>query len=149
MAEQLFYAVLTGGVLAVVYDVFRFFRMILNDKFVLDFIFWIIAAVSVYSFLLIFCEGKIRVIVFLFIFAGFILYMLTLGYVTKNIENKIGKRIKIRLKKLKYKLKSFKKVLHYPRNIYYNITKHRKGVLKKKSKGEDDEKGNEQKENII
>lgn len=146
MAEQLFYAVLTGGVLAVLYDFFRFFRIVFNDKFILDFLFWIIAAFSVYSYMLIFCEGKIRSIVFIFIFIGFALYIMTLGYVTKNMEMKIGKKMKNRLKKLKYKLKSFKKVLHYPRNIYYNITKHRNSASKRNSEGEDDEKGNGQKE---
>lgn len=146
VAEQLFYAVLTGGVLAVLYDFFRLFRIIFNDKFILDFLFWIISAFSVYSYMLIFCEGKIRSIVFIFIFIGFVLYIMTLGYVTKNIEKRIGKKIKNRLKKLKYKLKSFKKVLHYPRNIYYNITKRKKSILKRNSEGEDDEKGNEQEE---
>lgn len=117
MAEGLFYALLTGVLLGAVYDVFRFFRLIFNSNFILDFLFWILTAFAVFSFLLIFNNGEIRGIYLLLFFAGFVFYILTLGYVTKSIEVKFAKMVKIRLKKVKNKLKSFKKVLHFVNDV--------------------------------
>lgn len=147
MAEQLFYAVLTGLVLGAVYDFLRFFRIVLCDKFFFDFLFWILSALSVFCYLLIFCQGNIRTIVILFVFIGFLLYIFTLGYATLRFEKAVGKKIKIWLKKLKNKLKIFKKVLQYPYNIYYNI-KVKKGVSDNKAEGEFDEEEYDKKEDF-
>lgn len=141
MAEGLFYALLTGVLLGAVYDVFRFFRLIFNSNFILDFLFWILTAFAVFSFLLIFNNGEIRGIYLLLFFAGFVFYILTLGYVTKSIEVKFAKMVKIRLKKVKNKLKSFKKVLHFVNDVYYNIkVKVLKPFIKKTVGDKDEEK---------
>ena len=84
---------------------------------------------------------------FLLIFIGFLLYTFTLGYVTKNIEVRLAKKIKFWLKRVKNRIKSFKKVLQSFYNIYYNITARMKKVFHKKGKGDgydDYYKGNEE-----
>lgn len=139
MAEGLYFALLTGILLGVLYDVFRFFRLTFNSNFLLDFLFWIVTAFAVFSFLLIFNNGEIRGIYFVLIFAGFVFYILTLGYVTKNIEMKFAKKVKIQLKKMKNKLKSFKKVLHFVNDIYYNIKDVVRKPFRKKTAGDNDD----------
>lgn len=114
MAEQLFYAVLLGLMLGVLFDFFRFFRLLFNDKFFFDFLFWMISAIAAFCYLLIFNSGDVRSIYFLFMLIGFLLVTFTLGYVTKPIQTRLAKKIKNRLK-------SFKKVLQKIYNIYYNI----------------------------
>ncbi|MGN1202975.1 MAG: spore cortex biosynthesis protein YabQ, partial [Eubacterium sp.] len=83
MGEALFYAVLVGASLGLLLDFFRLPRLVFNDRFFFDFLFWIISAVVVFCYYLIFNNGAIRMIHFLFIFIGFLLYFFTLGYVTK------------------------------------------------------------------
>ncbi len=139
MAEGLYFALLTGILLGVLYDVFRFFRLTFNSNFLLDFLFWIVTAFAVFSFLLIFNNGEIRGIYFVLIFAGFVFYILTIGYVTKNIEVKFAKKVKIWLKKMKNKLKSFKKVLHFVNDIYYNIKDVVRKPFRKKTAGDNDD----------
>lgn len=79
------------------------------------------SAFAVYSYLLIFNNGSVRAIYLLFISAGYLLYIFTLGYADREIEKKTARLIKIRLKKVKNKLKSFKKVLQSVSNLYYNV----------------------------
>lgn len=138
MAESLFYAVIVGMALALLYDFFRFFRLVFNDRFFLDFIFWIISAMVTFCYLLIFNNGEIRAIYFVLIFVGFASITLCLGYVSKPIQQKLAKKIKIRLK-------SFKKVLQNRCIIYYNKIKCAKG-LKAKPEGDKNGKGNRKKE---
>ncbi len=134
MAENIFYAVLVGGVLGLLFDFFRLPRLIFNDKFFFDFLFWIVSAFTVFCYLLIFNSGSIRMIYLLFIFLGFLLVIFTLGYVTKPIQEAIAKKIK------KW-LKSFKKVLQKLYNILYNIKANVKAFVKKKFKGGKNGKG--------
>lgn len=82
---------------------------------------------------------------FIFIFIGFIFYTFTLGYLTKNIEIRVAKKIKIWLKKVKNVLKTFKKVLQSLYNLYYNITTQVKSLFRKKSKGDGYDKENKEK----
>ncbi|MGN1329258.1 MAG: spore cortex biosynthesis protein YabQ [Eubacterium sp.] len=140
MAEGLFYALLTGIVLGVVYDIFRFFRLTFNSNFFLDFLFWILTAFATFSFLLVFNNGEIRAIYFLLFFVGFVFYIFTLGYVTKGVEEKFAKLVKIWLKKVKNKLKSFKKVLHFVNDVYYNIKVKVLKLFGKKTVGDKDGK---------
>lgn len=140
MAESLFYALIVGMGLAVLYDFFRFFRFLYNDKFFFDFIFWIISAIVTFCYLLIFNNGEVRMIYFVLFFIGFVLVTFTLGYATKQLQKKIAKKVKIQLK-------SFKKVLQNMHTVYYNkLKKIRCAVTKKK----DDENGkeNEQKDKL-
>lgn len=143
MGEALFYAVLLGAVLGFVFDFFRLPRLILNDKFFFDFLFWIIGAIAVYCYYLIFNSGAIRMLNLLFIFIGFLLYTFTLGYVTKSIEIKLSKKIKFQLKNV---TKKFKKVLHSIYNIYYNIAVHMKKSFGRKNKGDGYEKASSEEE---
>lgn len=137
MGESLFYAVLLGAVLGLVYDLFRLPRLVFNDRFFFDFLFWIISAVAVFCYYLIFNSGAIRMLNLLFIAAGFLLYIFTLGYVTEPVEVKLSQSVKIQLKKVKNAVKSFKKVLQSLYNIYYNIISRVKKFFRKKNKGDD------------
>lgn len=140
MGEAFFYAVLLGAALGLLFDFFRLPRLVLNDKFFFDFLFWIISAVAVFCYYLIFSSGAIRMLNFILILVGFLLYTFTLGYVTKPIEIKLSKKIKIQLKNV---AKSFKKVLQSIYNIYYNIYVRIKGAFAKKNKGDGYDKEND------
>lgn len=122
VAESLFYAVLLGGALGVLYDVFRFPRLIFRDRFFLDFLFWVISAICVFCYYLIFTGGSIRILNLVFVLVGFLLYIYTLGYVTKMIEVKLSSLIRKQFKKIKNALKSFKKVLQSRLKVYYNMS---------------------------
>ncbi len=145
MGEDLFYAVLVGVSLGFIFDFLRLPRIIFNDRFFLDFFFWIISSIFVFCYFLIFNDGTIRMINFIFIFIGFIFYTFTLGYLTKNVEIRVAKKIKIWLKKVKNVLKTFKKVLQSLYNLYYNITTQVKSLFRKKSKGDGYDKENKEK----
>lgn len=121
MADDLFYALLAGIILGAFYDWLRLFRLVFNRHLFLDLFFWCTSAFAVFSYLLIFNNGSIRVIYLLFIFAGFSVYIFTLGYVTEKIELKLSQKIKFWFKKIKNRLKSFKKVLQSVNSLYYNI----------------------------
>lgn len=57
-----------------------------------------------------------------FVLVGFLLYIYTLGYVTKMIEVKLSSLIRKQFKKIKNALKSFKKVLQSRLKVYYNMS---------------------------
>lgn len=120
VAESLFYAVVVGCALGLLYDISRLLRLTFNDKFVFDFLFWIICAFTVFSYFLIFQNGSLRTINFIFILIGFLLYIFTLGYVTKSLEIKFSASIKRQMNKIKNLLKSLKKQLQSKWHIYYN-----------------------------
>lgn len=135
----MFYAVLTGGALGLLFDALRFFRLLFNDKFFFDFFFWIISSVVVFCYLLVFNNGSIRAVYLGFILIGFLAIIFTLGYATKPLQQHLAKKIKIRLKKLK-------KVLQKISNILYNIKVSLVDLSKRKFKGGKDGKGKKQKE---
>lgn len=139
MAEPLFYAVLLGIILGILFDVFRFPRLVLRDKFFFDFLFWIISGIVVFCYLLIFNNGDVRAIYLLFILLGFLLVTFTLGYVTKPIQQKLANKIRKRIK-------SFKKVLQKLHSIYYNIKAKSGALTKRKFKGGKNGKGSRKKE---
>lgn len=146
MGESLFYAVLLGGILGVFYDFLRLFRLALNDKFFLDFIFWLVSSIVVFCYFLIFNSGALRMINFIAVFIGFLLYIFTLGYATKQLETKLAKKLRLSLKKVKNRLKSFKKVLQSKSNIYYNIIANTKVHFNRKNKGDSHDRENEKTE---
>lgn len=121
MAEAIFYAVFTGIALGVLYDFFRLMRFVFNSALFFDLLFWFISAFVCFSFLLVFNNGSVRGIYFVSMFAGYMIYILSAGKITLNIEKAIAKKVKIWLKKVKKSLKSFKKVLQLPYSLYYNI----------------------------
>lgn len=138
MAEALFYAVLLGMAAGLFYDITRLFRYIFNDKFFFDFIFWVISSIAFFCYYLIFNSGEIRVVLLAAAAAGFLLYIFTLGYVTRPLEKKISRYFHLKANKLKARLKSLKKALQSRCHVYYNITEHIKRVFVKKSKGDGD-----------
>ena len=146
MGESLFYAVLVGAALGLFYDFLRLFRLVLNDKFVLDFFFWLVSSIVVFCYFLIFNSGALRMINFIAVFIGFLLYIFTLGYATKQLETKLAKKLRLGLKKMKKRLKSFKKVLQSKRIIYYNIIANMKKHFSRKSKDDSHERENEKNE---
>lgn len=139
MAENYFYAVVLGLALGVLLDIFRLFRLMINDKFFFDFVYWIISALCVFCYLLIFNNGEVRVIYILLIFFATVFYILTIGSVTKNAEIFISKNIRSFVKKVKKQLKSIY-------NLYYNKWVKRKNVKTTDDKGEVYDREDEKKE---
>ncbi len=135
---------LFGVFLGALYDFSRFLRIDFRIRFFADFFFWIISAFCTYSFFLVFTNGNIRMLYFVIFFTGSMLYLYTLGYVTKRIETGIYRMIiKMRSKVKKYLkniTKKLKKLLHLPYNIYYNKKRTNKAFTLKRNKGECDER---------
>lgn len=143
--DKVFYAVLTGMLLGFLYDIMRFVRIVFKRRFFPDFLFWIISAFCVYTYILIFNNGNIRIAFFVIILVGFLLYIYTLGYITKRFEKYIFKllqRLKIWTKN---KTKKLKKLLHSLYNIYYNKKSKKKQFYKNKNKGDRNEENEEEK----
>lgn len=136
MGEALFYAAVLGIALSILYDFFRLLRLVLSSDFILDFLFWIVTSFAVFCYLLVFNNGAVRGIYLLFIIFGFLLYSFTVGYLTQKAEKKLAKKVKIQLKKVKKLIKSFKKVLQFPNNLYYNIKVKAKTLLTHNNEGE-------------
>lgn len=139
MAEPLFYAVLLGVLIGVLFDILRLPRLVFRDKFFFDFLFWIISAIAVFCYLLIFNNGDIRAIFLLFIAMGFLLVTFTLGYVSMPVQKRLADKIR-------KSLKSLKKVLQKLHNMYYNIKAKKRLTEKKKLKGVKNGKGKRKKE---
>lgn len=136
MAEALLYALLLGAATGLLYDIFRFYRLIFGAAFFFDILFWIASAFASFSYFLVFTNGEIRGLYLTVIFSSFVLYMSTIGKLSYKIEKQISRKVKIRLKKVKKKLKKFKKLLQLPYNIYYNIKVKINGTVHKNYEGE-------------
>lgn len=134
MGEALFYAFFLGLGFAVFYDLLRLFRLLFGTALVFDLIFWIVCAIVSFSYLLIFNNGEIRWMYFAALLAGFFLYFLLFGKITLLLEKRIAKKVKIRLKK-------FKKVLQLPSVIYYNIKAKLRKPNHKEYEGDEFDKG--------
>ena len=83
-----------------------------------------------FSYLLIFNNGEIRWIYLVTILVGFLAYILSFGKLFLPIQKTIAKKVKIRLKK-------FKKVLQLPYLLYYNIKVKFKKPNHKKYEGDE------------
>ena len=134
MGEALFFAFFLGLGLAAFYDLLRLFRLLFATAFVFDLIFWIVCAIFSFSYLLIFNNGEIRWMYFAALLAGFFVYFLLFGKITFPLEKRIAKKVKIRLKK-------FKKVLQLPSVIYYNIKAKIRKPNHKEYEGDEFDKG--------
>lgn len=134
MGEALFYAFFLGLGFAVFYDLLRLFRLLFATAFVFDLIFWIVCAIFSFSYLLIFNNGEIRWMYFAALLAGFFVYFILFGKITFPLEKRIAKKVKIRLKK-------FKKVLQLPSVIYYNIKAKIRKPNHKEYEGDEFDKG--------
>lgn len=83
--ETFFYAVLLGISYCLLYDVFRCFHIKVFKGywsiFFSDILYWIILFISTYSFLLLFCNGSVRVYVLLGNTLGFVICRYTVSWI--------------------------------------------------------------------
>lgn len=114
MGEALFYAFFVGIGFGIYYDILRLFRLTVGLDLFFDLLFWVSCSFVTFSYLLIFNNGEIRWIYLVTILVGFLMYILSFGKLFLPIQKTIAKKVKIRLKK-------FKKVLQLPYLLYYNI----------------------------
>jgi len=116
----LMYSMVMGGVLGVLYDVFRIFRIAFSSDsegkirrrhkhadfiirgliFVQDILFWIIAAIFTVIFVFMANTGQVRLFALGAQFAGFLVYHFTLGKLVMRISDKIIRGIKFVLRML-------------------------------------------------
>lgn len=113
MGEALFYAFFVGIGFGIYYDILRLFRLTVGLDLFFDLLFWVSCSFVTFSYLLIFNNGEIRWIYLVTILVGFLVYILSFGKLFLPIQKTIAKKVKIRLKK-------FKKVLQLPYLLYYN-----------------------------
>ena len=134
MGEALFYAFFVGIGFGLFYDLLRLFRLSFGGALFFDITFWVVCAFVSFCYLLIFNNGQVRWIYLALIFAGFLVYIVLFGKLFLPIEKIIAKKVKIRLKK-------FKKVLQLPSTLYYNIKAKIKRPSHKEYEGEEFGKG--------
>lgn len=133
MAEQYLYAVVLGLLLGVLLDFFRFFRLLFNDRFFFDFFYWIVSAVCVFCYLIVFNNGEIRILYILIIFSSVAFYALTLSKATEKVQKIITGKIR---KGIENCFRKIKKVLKSMYNIYYNNRVKFRNVKTTENKGE-------------
>lgn len=137
MPNEFITFVLLGFSFGILYDVFRFFRLVFKSvkiQFVIDFLYFVIISFTYFIFLLAYNNGQVRVYYFTLSFIGFLFYMLTLFRLTEHGEKFIALNLRNLLRKV---TKSLKKVLQFIRNVYYN-----KIVLRLKPLRKNDKVGN-------
>lgn len=130
MGEALFYAFFVGIGFGIYYDILRLFRLTVGLDLFFDLLFWVSCSFVTFSYLLIFNNGEIRWIYLVTILVGFLVYTLSFGKLFLPIQRTIAKKVKIRLKK-------FKKVLQLPYLLYYNIKVKFKKPNHKKYEGDE------------
>ena len=130
MGEALFYAFFVGIGFGIYYDILRLFRLTVGLDLFFDLLLWVSCSFVTFSYLLIFNNGEIRWIYLVTILVGFLVYILSFGKLFLPIQKTIAKKVKIRLKK-------FKKVLQLPYLLYYNIKVKFKKPNHKKYEGDE------------
>jgi len=130
VGEALFYAFFVGIGFGIYYDILRLFRLTVGLGLFFDLLFWVSCSFVTFSYLLIFNNGEIRWIYLVTILVGFLVYILSFGKLFLPIQKTIAKKVKIRLKK-------FKKVLQLPYLLYYNIKVKFKKPNHKKYEGDE------------
>lgn len=130
MGEALFYAFFVGIGFGIYYDILRLFRLTVGLDLFFDLLFWVSCSFVTFSYLLIFNNGEIRWIYLVTILVGFLVYILSFGKLFLPIQKTNCKKVKIRLKK-------FKKVLQLPYLLYYNIKVKFKKPNHKKYEGDE------------
>lgn len=112
------YSICLGGVLGLIYDFFKFDRIVFKRKnlliFLQDILFWLISAFMFFSFAVVFSNGQIRAYLLFGSFFGFLIYRLTLSKLfmlittpIKKLNSKIVKQYLKIVKKLNFWLKNF------------------------------------------
>ncbi len=104
----------SGVIYGAVYDFFRFFRLLFNNKavtFILDFIYFIFISVLFFIALLGYNNGMVRSYYVVLAVLGFLLYIFTAFRLTEKAERRISSIIR----------KTFKKILQFVKRLYYNL----------------------------
>ncbi len=103
-----------GVIFGAVYDFFRFFRLLFNNKavtFILDFIYFIIISVLFFIALLGYNNGMVRSYYVVLAVLGFLFYIFTVFRITEKPVRRISSIIR----------KTFKKILQFVKRLYYNL----------------------------
>ncbi len=141
MVEALLWAVAVGTALGILYDVLRFVRLLFNSRFFIDFLFWILAGLVIFSYLLVFNNGEVRSQYLFAVAFGFGAYVLTMGRLTLIPQKALAKKYRKYLRRVKNRLKKCKKVLQLPRTLYYNIKVLKRNPFKKGFWRDEDDEG--------
>lgn len=124
MNEAIAVFILLGFLIGIIYDFFRFFRLVFKNKravFLLDFLFFIVISPIIFIFLLSYNNGQVRAFYFTAILFGYLVYILTFYRLTGFVFRPIALFFQKILKKA---LKSLKKGLQYIKKLYYNMLSH-------------------------
>lgn len=140
VSEAILQFLLVGFVSGIVYDLFRFFRLVFANKvitFILDFLFFVLFSILFFILLLGYNNGSVRVLYFTSFILGFLVYVFTVFRITKSFQSKTAGFIRLVIKK---SFKSFKKVLQFIKRVYYNtFVKHNPFTRKKLKAGSKNE----------
>ncbi len=118
-----------GVALGALYDVFRFFRFVFSKKlmvFINDFVYCLVFALCFFTVLLAYNNGRVRMYFVFAVFAGFFAYVFTVFRFTEPFQKKVSYTV----------VKTFKKVLHFVKTVYYNTFVLRFKTLRKTHKKE-------------
>lgn len=141
-AHIFLYSVLSGMVIALIYDVFRIKRRVIKTGvlfvYIEDLLFWIMVAIFVFILVYYFNDGELRGYIFTGIITGVIIYMLLFSKIIIRsfvaILNLIYKVIKFVLFVLTYPIRLISKIVMIPVKLISNpakkICRSIKGVTK-------------------
>lgn len=124
MNESISVFLFLGFAIGVIYDFFRFFRLVLKNKkaeYLLDFLFFFLISPIIFLFLLAYNNGQVRVFYFTAVLLGYLVYLLTLYRLTGYIFRPVAGVLRCVIKKC---IKSLKKVLQSINKVYYNMLRH-------------------------
>ncbi len=126
------YSIVCGGVVAVVYDLFRLLRVLFFKNkvgfFICDFLFAVISGFLSVMFSIGFSRGSTRYFIIIGELLGFLFYRLTIGRFTVRIFEFIFAKLSAYFIKTVEKIgKTGKKVLQVTCSVLYNIV--RKSML--------------------
>ncbi len=124
------WSIACGGVIALIYDVFRLMRLFfLKGKvatFVCDFLFMVLAALVSVVFSIGFSRGNTRYFIIIGETLGFLSYRFTLGRLSIGVFEFIFGKISVFFRKSADKIrKTGKKVLQVTSTVLYNIIRKR------------------------
>ncbi len=150
MLDNAFQFLICGFLMGIVYDFFRFLRLVFKNKaavFLLDFFFFVLYSLLFFILLLGYNNGIVRAIYFTAYFIGFLVYIFTVFRLTARFQRFAAGIIRKIFKKT---VSFIKKQLQSFRHMYYNKFVLSKKPLrktkgkrfgKKKKSGEKNEKG--------
>lgn len=132
MLDSAFQFLLSGFLMGIIYDFFRFLRFLFPNKlavFIFDFSFFVVYALLFFILLLGYNNGSVRALYFTAYFAGLLAYVFTVFRLTRRFQSGTAAFLRNIIKKF---VKSAKKVLQFIKRVYYNIFVLSKKPLRKK-----------------